>query len=71
MTTLSRCIAGKDENSSQTMTGAVAAVDRLREALNCLVLLVHHSGKNEAQADPGARLMDASVHRTEARVLFR
>ncbi len=63
--TLSRCIAGKDENSQADMS---AAVDRLRDL--CLrtraaVLLVHHTSKD------GQHERGSSVLRGAADVMFR
>src|SRR5690606_24492906 len=51
--TLSRAIAGLDENSSEAMTGAVAAADRIRAELGAAVLLVHHAGKDETRGARG------------------
>lgn len=42
--TLNRNFGPGDENSTQDMTGFVAAIDRLRIALKCAVLIIHHSG---------------------------
>jgi hypothetical protein len=50
--TLSRSIPAADENSAETMTGVIAAVDRVREATGAAVALVHHTGKD---ASRGAR----------------
>ena len=37
---------GLDENSSRDMGFAISELERLREALNCLVVVVHHTGLN-------------------------
>lgn len=42
--TLSRCMAGADENSSKDMSAAIAAIDRIR-ADSSSVLIVHHASK--------------------------
>jgi hypothetical protein len=44
--TLARCLIGGDENSAKDIGLAIAGIDRLRTALRCAALLVHHSGKN-------------------------
>jgi hypothetical protein len=44
--TLARCLLGGDENSAKDMGIAVAACDRIGRALNCTVLVVHHTGKS-------------------------
>lgn len=45
--TLSRASAGLDENSPE-MNRAIAGLDRLRAALGCAVLVLHHTGKSGA-----------------------
>lgn len=45
--TLNRAAPGADENSSQDMGRIIEAAKRLQMALGGLVLLVHHTGKNE------------------------
>lgn len=59
--TLSRSIAGKDENSAADMTTAVEAADMIRDALDCGVLIVHHSGKNEALGARGHSSLRAAL----------
>lgn len=59
--TLSRAIAGLDENRSEAMTGAVAAADRLRLALGAAVLLVHHAGKDGARGARGHSSLKAAL----------
>lgn len=44
--TVSRVIPGADENLQKDMTVFVAACDRLRDAFGCIVLGVHHTGKD-------------------------
>jgi hypothetical protein len=46
--TMARCTVGGDENSARDMGLAVAALDRIRTALSCAVLVDHHTTK---QAD--------------------
>ncbi len=44
--TLSRAMAGKNENASEIMTAAVASAERIGQALRACVVLVHHTGKD-------------------------
>lgn len=50
--TLARATPGADENSSADMGAALAALERIAEALGVLVVVVHHTGKD---ASRGAR----------------
>jgi RecA-family ATPase len=50
--TLSRALAGGDENTSTDMGGFVKNIDKLRTYLECHLTLIHHTGK---RADKGAR----------------
>lgn len=43
--TLARSAVGADENSARDMGQVIAAADSIGKKLECLVLLVHHSGK--------------------------
>jgi KaiC/GvpD/RAD55 family RecA-like ATPase len=51
--TLSRSMAGGDENSAADMTRAIATADLIRDELACAVLLIHHSGKDAARGARG------------------
>lgn len=51
--TLSRALAGGDENSSVDMGLFIKNCDRLRAGLNCHLLVVHHSGKDAARGARG------------------
>lgn len=51
--TLSRVVAGGDENSSKDMGAAIATIDRIRHAVKCAALIVHHPGKDEAKGSRG------------------
>jgi hypothetical protein len=44
--TLARSAEGLEENSAKDMGRFVGACDRLRRALDCAVLVVHHTGKS-------------------------
>ena len=51
--TLSRALAGGDENASTDMGAFVANVDRIRAALGVTLIVVHHSGKDAARGARG------------------
>ncbi len=59
--TLSRALAGGDENSSTDMGALVKNVDRLRQATDAHVMLVHHSGKDRARGARGHSLLRAAT----------
>jgi hypothetical protein len=44
--TLSRSMAGRDENSAEDMSAFVGSVDLLRDDLKCAVIIVHHENKD-------------------------
>ena len=51
--TLARAFAGGNENSSEDMGAFIAMVGLLQQATDSAVLLVHHSGKDEARGQRG------------------
>jgi len=51
--TLNRAMPGGDENSSQDMGQAIAAAQAIADRLGCLVVIVHHSGKDTTQGARG------------------
>ena len=59
--TLSRALAGGDENSSQDMGALVGNMDAIRAATGACVLFVHHSGKDAAKGARGHSLLRAAV----------
>ena len=59
--TLSRCLAGGDENSSEAMGGFVQAIDHLRMTTGAHVLVVHHSGKDTSKGARGHSLLRAAT----------
>lgn len=63
--TLSRCLAGKDENSAEFMTMAIGRADELRQLAGAAVLLVHHTGKD------GQKERGSSALRGAADVMFK
>lgn len=63
--TLARAMPGLDENSSRDMGTFIAHVDRVGRELGCLMLVVHHTGKNE-----GAGMRGSSALRGAAEVVW-
>tara|TARA_R100000697_G_scaffold4783_2_gene9936 strand:- start:4330 stop:6096 length:1767 start_codon:yes stop_codon:yes gene_type:complete len=59
--TLSRAMAGGDENGPKDMTAFVRAVDELRQEIDAHVLIVHHSGKDEARGARGHSSLRAAT----------
>jgi hypothetical protein len=59
--TLSRAIAGGNENASEDMGALVRNGDRLRELTGAHVLWVHHSGKDAARGARGHSLLRAAT----------
>lgn len=45
--TLARHMVGGDENSAKDMGQVIQAADALRQAFDCAVLVIHHTGKKE------------------------
>jgi hypothetical protein len=59
--TVSRALAGGDENSSVDMGALVAAADRLRLATEAHVMLIHHAGKDASKGARGHSLLRGNV----------
>jgi len=59
--TLSRNIAGGNENAAEDMGAFVNLCDRISKELRCLVLIVHHTGKDEARGARGHSLLLGAV----------
>jgi hypothetical protein len=59
--TLSRAIAGLDENSASDMNGVMKVVEGICETLQCHVMLVHHSGKDAARGARGSSALKAAT----------
>jgi hypothetical protein len=59
--TVSRALAGGDENSSVDMGKLVAAVDRVKNETKAHVMLVHHSGKDASKGARGHSLLKGNV----------
>ncbi len=59
--TLSRALAGGNENAPDHMGALVTSMDRVRAETGCAVLFVHHSGKDAAKGARGHSLLRAAV----------
>jgi hypothetical protein len=66
--TLSRAIAGGNENASDDMGAFVKNLDALRAASKAHVAIVHHKGKNEAAGARGHSLLRAATD-TEVEII--
>jgi predicted transcriptional regulator len=58
--TLARCMIGGDENSSRDMGEAIDGADRIRNALDCTILLIHHTRK-ESDVERGSTALRGAV----------
>ena len=59
--TLSRVIAGGNENAPDDMGQLIGNCDRIRAEARCHVMLVHHTGKDEARGARGHSSLRAAV----------
>lgn len=59
--TLSRVMAGGNENAPEDMGALVQNIDRLRAETGAAVLLVHHSGKDASRGARGHSLLRAAT----------
>ncbi|WP_158625898.1 AAA family ATPase [Arsenicitalea aurantiaca] len=59
--TLSRVMAGGEENGSTDMGAMVKHFDQIRKATGAHVLVVHHSGKDQARGARGHSLLRAAT----------
>jgi hypothetical protein len=59
--TLSRVMAGGNENSPDSMGALVRNIDRLRAETGAAVVLVHHTGKDTARGARGHSLLRAAT----------
>ena len=66
--TLSRALAGGNENAPDAMGFLVTNMDRIRAETGCAVYFVHHSGKDAAKGARGHSLLRAAVD-TEIQVV--
>jgi len=59
--TLSRVLAGGNENSSEDMGALVRNVDQIRDRTGAHVMFIHHSGKDAARGARGHSLLRAAT----------
>jgi hypothetical protein len=59
--TLSRIMAGGDENSAADMTALIRNIDAIREATGSHIMLVHHTGKDTARGARGHSSLRAAT----------
>lgn len=59
--TLSRIMAGGDENNAADMTALIRNIDAIREATGAHVMLVHHTGKDAARGARGHSSLRAAT----------
>jgi KaiC/GvpD/RAD55 family RecA-like ATPase len=59
--TVSRALAGGNENAPDDMGALVRSVDRLRDELRCHVALIHHTGKEQSRGSRGHSLLRCAV----------
>lgn len=68
--TLSRAMAGGDENHPDDMGALIVGADKLRLATDALVILVHHLGKDESRGARGHSSLKGALD-TEIEVIAR
>jgi hypothetical protein len=59
--TLARAMAGGDENAGKDMTSFVSNVDRIKKETGAHVMIVHHTGKDEAKGARGHSSLRAAT----------
>lgn len=59
--TLSRIMAGGDENSAADMTALIRNIDAVREVTGAHIILVHHTGKDTAKGARGHSSLRAAT----------
>jgi hypothetical protein len=59
--TVSRAMAGGDENSPKDMGAFVFCLDKLREYLGCAIIAIHHIGKDASRGARGHSLLRCAV----------
>jgi hypothetical protein len=59
--TLSRAMAGGNENDSKDMGAFVRHIDVIRSAIDAHIMIVHHSGKDKARGARGHSLLRAAT----------
>ena len=59
--TMNRAMAGGNENSSEDVGAFVAIVDSIARELDCFVLVIHHSGKDDARGLRGHSSLEGAA----------
>ncbi len=59
--TLARTMKGADENAAKDMTTFVDNCERIGAAFGCIVIGVHHAGKDVAKGSRGSNALDGAV----------
>ena len=59
--TLSRAMAGGNENSPDDMGAIIGSGDRLKEEIGAHVMFIHHSGKDSSKGARGHSLLRAAI----------
>ena len=59
--TLAKVIAGENENAAEVMTKAVHHAEEIARVLGILVLIVHHTGKDEGRGLRGHSALEAGI----------
>ncbi len=59
--TLSRVMAGGDENGAQDMTAFIKNIDKVREITGAHIMIVHHTGKDAARGARGHSSLRAAT----------
>ena len=59
--TLARSMGAADENSTKEMGAAIRAIDECREAYDCTVLAVHHTGHSNKERARGSSALLGAV----------
>jgi hypothetical protein len=59
--TLARSVPAADENSARDMSLVILHADRLRRATGACVLIVHHTGRDEARGMRGSTVLEAAM----------
>ena len=59
--TVSRALAGGNENTSDHMGALIKRCDKLRAATGAHIMLLHHTGKDKSQGARGHSLLRAAV----------
>lgn len=59
--TLARCFGGNDENDARDMGAFIEGCDVIKQKTGATVLVVHHSGKDEAKGARGSSSFRAAL----------